>query len=78
MRELMLHREATVRKLMKQEEEQLKQLAAANKDLEDKRVELVCQEQEEGTLRAELAATGAREQQLAARRHLTSPSRVQR
>ena len=73
----MLHREATVRKLMKEEEEQLKQLAATNRGLEDKRVELVGLEQVEGTLRTELAATGAWGQQPPARRHLASSSRLQ-
>ena len=74
--ELMVHREATVRKLTKEEGEQLRQLAATNRGLEAKRVELVGLEEEQGALRAELAAIDAWGRQQAARRHQRSSSRM--
>jgi len=62
MRELMRHREETVMKLMRGEEQMVEQLAASVRRVEDRKRELEEVQLEEATLRAELASLGAGEQ----------------
>jgi len=71
-RELIIHTEETVMKLMKEEEQQLRQLAGSTKVLEDRRRELQELVLEETALRVELASVIGPGQQ-----HQGSSSRLQ-
>jgi len=71
-RELIMHTEETVMKLMKEEEQQLRQLAGSTKVLEDRRRELQELVLEETALRVELASVIGPGQQ-----HQGSSSRLQ-